>query len=213
MNRIFKISLKVILLLIILFTGFISYTVYKLEHSIDIVLSNEQKVWLYNNVENSDSIPNNYIETLGKYYPGFFENNFWQSLIISFLKEEKKYCQCDEIYINYIPGKQLKQPDNFLFNLGIGFRRKIITLDLEKRFSQRKCFEYNMSISKFGHGITGLRNASIKYFNKELDKLNEKEILVLNYISKAPTFYNRPNERKKLEYRIEKMIEKHKLTN
>jgi membrane peptidoglycan carboxypeptidase len=109
-----------------------------------------------------------------------------------------------------IPGKKLDKPETYPFNIAVDVRRKVITLDLEKRVSQRKCHEYNMSIMNFGNNVNGIRNASNKYFSKELENLNESEILFLIKMLKSPTLYSSPKGKARLEYQIEQLIKRNK---
>ncbi len=58
----------------------------------------------------------------------------------------------------------------------------IIALALEERFSPRQCYTYNMATAYFGHHTTGVTEAALRFYNKKVSQLTEREILALNLI-------------------------------
>ncbi|MDR6241492.1 hypothetical protein HNQ88_004579 [Aureibacter tunicatorum] len=209
-RKIIKILLIVFLALIIIISSFVLYIVYQLETSIDEVLSKEQQEWVYNEIENTESLPDKYIDTLEEYYPDKFKYSFWEVVLIAIKNHWVETCQCDRVLpLSSIPGKRMACPDYYPFTIIFDLREKVITLFIEEKFTQRKCFEYYMSKTYFGGATIGISKASRKYFDKELVELNEKEILMLNLISIRPAQYRSSENIEELAEKVELFIERH----
>lgn len=70
------------------------------------------------------------------------------------------------------------------------FGRKIIeaatALNLEQKLSKKRILDYYINMIEFGNGIYGIREASMRYFNKEPEKLTPRESAMLAVIMPKP---------------------------
>jgi membrane carboxypeptidase/penicillin-binding protein PbpC len=82
----------------------------------------------------------------------------------------------------------------------------VISLFLTKQSGAKKCYQYNMQNMDFGRNIRGVRQASLVYFNKSIEELNEEEILKLYIILDAPSRYNPITNSERLEQRLKSFI-------
>ena len=190
MKPILRICLKLLLFAISLLGFTIGYVVFQLETSINDVLSSEQQDWIFQAVEKSEELPPNITKALEANYPDFFNTTFWQLYLDRFTSNKRSHCQCEEVYLPFIPGKQLDNPEKFPIANKLDFKSPVISLELEERFTQKQCYFFSMNNAYFGNGINGIKNAALNYYNKTLADLSEREILELNIIRTAPTFYD-----------------------
>ncbi|MCD8425005.1 transglycosylase domain-containing protein [Tenacibaculum dicentrarchi] len=147
-----------------------------LENSIDLVIEKDNKDYLFNSIEKTEPLPLAFKQTIEKYNPNFFEQGVWNSIFGQLIGKARNGCQCREIYYPFL-AKDKK------------FTPEILALELEDKFTQKKCYEYNMNTANFGYGIIGIRNASRKFYNKEINDLTENEILKLNIKKENPSLY------------------------
>ncbi len=63
-------------------------------------------------------------------------------------------------------------------------------IKLEKALSKDEIMEYYLNMLYFGSGEYGVKNASLRFFDKSLDELNALECAMLAGIVKSPTKYN-----------------------
>lgn len=66
----------------------------------------------------------------------------------------------------------------------------LLSLRLETLLTKEEILERYLNQVYFGHGYYGIRTASLGYFHKELDQLNQKEIAILVGLPRAPSFYD-----------------------
>ncbi len=174
-------------------SGFVFY----LETSIDKIMSKDKQKELMSAIILSSELPDSFYVTFSKYYPKAFEQNVWGSIIFQSFGIRTNECQCQEIYIH--PGYTDKWTE---------FTQPIVALEIEEHCSYKKCFEYNMSVSDFGMNTIGIQEASRRFYNKEIDKLSEREIVELMVIKKAPGRYNPMTNRRDLDLVVNKIINK-----
>lgn len=194
--RFFK-WLFIFLLLVGIFS--ISGFIYYLESSIDKIMSEEKQVYLIKVINESPELPDSFYQTYNKYYPNAFEQGVWGSIFQQVLGNRRNQCPCREIYIH--PGYTDKK--------WILFAQVIVALEIEEHFSNKKCFEYNMSISGFGYNTRNIQEASEKYYGKKIEELNEREILELSIISKNPSQLNPFRGKEKLDKAVNALIKTH----
>lgn len=107
--------------------------------------------------------------------------------------KERNKCQCRDIYMPKL-------------NHEVLFAAEIFALELEERFTQETCYEYNMQISSFGMGQIGVKNAAKFYFDKELTQLDERNILQLDLIRQSPRFYTSDKGKENMKVVINSLI-------
>src|SRR5690625_130560 len=69
-------------------------------------------------------------------------------------------------------------------------RELFIAIEIEKEYSKANILEMYLNNSYFGHGVWGIQDASLKYFNKNASDLTIGEAATLAGLLKAPTYYN-----------------------
>lgn len=95
-------------------------------------------------------------------------------------------------------------------------REAYYTILLEMNYSKDDILEGYLNTIYFGHGVYGIHDASIFYFNKQPNDLTLGEAAVLTAIPKGPTYYSplkdyeRNKERKELILKL--MLEQGKIT-
>lgn len=95
-------------------------------------------------------------------------------------------------------------------------REAYYTILLEMNYSKDDILEGYLNTIYFGHGVYGIHDASIFYFNKQPNDLTLGEAAVLAAIPKGPTYYSplkdyeRNKERKELILKL--MLEQGKIT-
>lgn len=86
---------------------------------------------------------------------------------------------------------------NLYFSFEKRFERKVAELfvvyELESHYSKDEILELYVNIIYFGENCYGIKEASLHYFNKLPNELNQFEISALVYTIKSPNNYN-PNE-------------------
>ena len=70
------------------------------------------------------------------------------------------------------------------------FKEMQTAIKLEKQLSKEQILEYYLNMLYFGSGEYGVKNASRRFFDKELSELNALECAMLAGIIKSPTKYN-----------------------
>ncbi|MBN8567949.1 MAG: transglycosylase domain-containing protein [Flavobacteriales bacterium] len=100
---------------------------------------------------------------------------------------------------------------NNSINFKIPFIKALFTLKLEKEFSQDDCLKLLLMKSDFLYGNIGIKEASKYFFNKELELLNERELIELVIMLENPILYdpirNREIRRNKILF-LEKFLQK-----
>lgn len=204
MNSYAKKILKIIIPVIVILTVVLYASLYWWFHnSIDNVLTSKQQNWLLTEIDNSTVLPDKIYNTMRKYFPDFYASNTWNYKIKKVLGIKTSYCQCNELYLPFLIKKQTEKKNKWDV-----FQQDdlIIKLFIEKKFSQKECFTFNMNISDFGLNSHGIFEAAKTYFNKELKNLTEEEIIGLFFIRKAPTHYNPISNKKNYEKAVNEIM-------
>ncbi|MDE7337491.1 MAG: transglycosylase domain-containing protein, partial [Clostridia bacterium] len=70
------------------------------------------------------------------------------------------------------------------------FKEMQTAIKLEKQLSKEQILEYYLNMLYFGSGEYGIKNASLRFFGKDISQLNALECAMLAGIVKSPTKYN-----------------------
>jgi len=97
---------------------------------------------------------------------------------------KKRNCPCENAS-NYIGP----------YRHGFSITKKIYKLKIEKEFNEEECLKFDFLNADYLYGNKGIKQASKYYFNKEIEKLNEKEIINLILMLENPSLYNPKRER------------------
>jgi hypothetical protein len=162
----------------------LGYLVYIFETSLYTTLSKEQQEWLFKSIEETPELPDNFYKVLEKHYPDFFTVSVWHSVFDQVLFHEKNRCQYRDLYL---PSLYINKKQGW-----IPYHKTdlVIALALEKSFSQKKCYAFNMATADFGMNTRDITKAARFYYKKDLNELTEPEILALNIIKNAPSYYS-----------------------
>lgn len=190
LNKIKKIVITLCLLFILLISCFYFY----LTHSIDSVISKERQENIFTEINESEGLPNLFYIQYEKLNPNGFKRSYTESLLSRFTGELKK-CACEEIYAH--PG---------YFDHYNRFAPHIFFYEVNSKLDSKKCLDYVLQNAYFGNGIKGVKLASKKYFQKEINDLNENEILDLLIIHENPSYFNPLRRKENLIKRREYII-------
>ena len=86
---------------------------------------------------------------------------------------------------------------------GFSFTKMIYKLKIEKEFTEENCLKFDFLNADYLYGNKGVKQASKYYFNKEIDELNEKEIINLILMLENPSLHNPKRERNITKTKIE----------
>jgi membrane peptidoglycan carboxypeptidase len=86
--------------------------------------------------------------------------------------------------------------------IGRKIRETIIALELEIKYPKEEILNLYFNNVYFGKNLRGLRTASIHYFEKEVELLNQKEQLLLLTLLRGPNYYLKNPDQFKLRYNI-----------
>lgn len=174
MKKIRKILMIPFLIFIIIISCFYFY----LTNSINSVMSEERQKIIFTEIKESEELPNSFYIQYEKLNPNGLKRNYTESLLSRFSDKLKK-CACEEIYAH--PG---------YFDNYNRFAPHIFVYEANRKLGAKKCLDYELQIADFTNGIKGVKSASRKYFNKEINDLNENEVLDLLIIHENPSLYN-----------------------
>ena len=91
-----------------------------------------------------------------------------------------------------------------------------ITKDLLKEYGKDTMVEMYVNVSYYGHGAYGIGEATHKYFNKDISKLNEGELTILAGLVQAPSVYdltkNYDLARKRQKHVISRLVDNEVIT-
>lgn len=94
------------------------------------------------------------------------------------------------------------------------FNKLLVVFYMEDNLTQQQCFAYNMWRMDFLYSTSSVCEASDFYFNKNLDELNDGEIINLLLMFDNPSLYNpkRNGNQKRLKNRIREIEDQIKAT-
>ncbi len=81
-------------------------------------------------------------------------------------------------------------------------KRTLYWLKIKKEFSHDECLKFVLVHYDFGFDNIGIKDASKFYFKKDLEKLNEKEIITLVVMLRNSALYNPIRNKEKLDTKV-----------
>ncbi len=201
--KILKISFLTVFISGLLSVG---YVFWFYEYNTDAVFTKEHQKKLINWVKNTPDLPEEFHKTMEDNFPGFYSTSTWRDKLSPIFGNGNKSCRCNEIYLPAIPfGDEKKKWIPF------NDRDFMFKVFLANNFTKKKCFSFNMHISDFGFLKSGIQEASKFYFNKKIDELNEREIIGLYFIQKAPSMYSPLRNKDRYEDAINSVLKKNNI--
>jgi hypothetical protein len=182
--------------LLLIFIVIMGCLYFYLTNSINSVMSKERQLIIFNKIKESEELPNSFYIQYEKLNPNGLKRSYTESLL-SRLSNNFKKCACEEIYAH--PG---------YFDNYNRFAPHIFVYEANKKVGAKKCLDYELQNADFTNGINGVKLASRKYFNKEINDLNDIEVLDLLIIHENPRLYNPLKRREKLIKRREYILAK-----
>lgn len=200
---------RIVVVSVLFLVGFsslvLSVFAYQVETSIDEVLNTNQQNELFALIDSTDALPNHFHETIERYYPEYFHNSNWSSLIKRFTRNKNSRNPFLDLYI---PPFYIKRRTNVDRSWIVSKTESwVIALEIEERYSSKRCYDFLMAITDFGSGMRGVKTASKKIFNKNLNELDQSEILIL-HLMRNGSYYN-PIKNPAVYDLVEKMIQSH----
>ena len=92
---------------------------------------------------------------------------------------------------------------NFRTNIKLPFVKLIYALKIEKEFTNEECIKILFLNSDYLYGNIGVFKASKYYFNKELNKLSQREKLTLIVMYENPSLYNPIRRPEKVKLKVD----------
>ena len=86
---------------------------------------------------------------------------------------------------------------------GFSITKKIYKLKIEKEFTEMECLKFDFLNADYLDGNKGIKQASKYYFNKEIENLNEREIINLILMLENPSLHNPKRERNITKIKID----------
>lgn len=179
---------KLLMSLLFLFILIIGCFYLYLTNSIDLVMPKEKQMIIFTKIKESEDLPKSFYIQYEKLNPNGLNRSYTVSLLSHFSTKLKK-CACEEIYAH--PG---------FFDNYNRLASSIFIYEVNKMFGGKKCLDFALQNADFTNGIKGIKLASKKYFGKEINELNENEVLDMLIIYKNPSFYTRRKD-KLIDYR------------
>ncbi len=158
---------------------------------------------LITEVQNSDPLPPDFLETVEKVYPGFFEKNaFGYALHAFFSDEEQEICPCLRLTrTQAFTKKRLYKRSPGMTNI----EESSIYWEVEKRLDQKACFTfYVRQMDFYRHGI-GFDAASRSLFHLPLEDLNQRQQLELLVLAKHPVVFDKTRHPAVFEKEVQKL--------
>ena len=152
----------------------------------DSYLRIEKKNEIISSIQNSDKLPDNFLEAYNKTYPRSLSGNYWGFALERIIsKKSDRQCPCRQVAL-FIPKQNINSSLGF-----VKFVPTMIGLELEDYVSQEECLSYLSSQYEFPRGAQGIRNASLTLFEKDLEEMNNIELTGLLDIMKNSIKYDK----------------------
>lgn len=144
-----------------------------------------EKGWgtICTSIETAPELPANFIHTYELVYPGELHRDYKYGFLKGLLSGK-----------NYTPPSMVLSRSQVISisdfrQVGKRFQLGMVLL-IEEQFTQMQCFKTYLSSWDFTHGVKGIQQASIYYFNKPLKKLTLDEQLGLILKIDNPYYYD-----------------------
>ena len=166
-------------------------------------ITEKQLIELISEIKSSKDLPNRFYELYDKEYPKSLDYST-NKLLLKNLFSKEKY-NSPSITASIISGFSTNHNRDSRLTKP---REYILSLKLEEETTQKQCLNWVTEKYDFTNRIIGIENASMFYFQKDLEKLNDEELTKLIVIMINPSLYN-PSRRKELfENKVKELMKK-----
>lgn len=154
-------------------------------NSVKETISEKRLSEFLDSINSSPTLDNKFKEIYKKVYPRVFDEDYSVQIIKGYFRDSYHECPCKQL-----AAQKLKE----ILPHKTNSNRSLILIGLvwilEESATQEKCFEYLMSKYDFLYNTKGINEASIFYFKKPLENLNNEEQLGLILKIKNPLLYD-----------------------
>lgn len=157
-----------------------------------IFTTKEVREQLFKDRRSAPQLPDNFLQVYKTVYPKALENNGWHYLFSNIVSHKQIESPSVEIAILY---GQTRMHGSFCYFVQYNFM-------IQDNITQEQCLNKILQIKDFRNDISGIEEASKRYFNKSLKKLNDTEILEIITRIKNPHLYNKQKRAKLFEDRF-----------
>ncbi|MCD7900500.1 MAG: transglycosylase domain-containing protein [Bacteroides sp.] len=157
--------------------------------------SKEWQLGVVNRIRNSPELPERFYVLYEKIYPGYFTDPLFSYYIRKLAFPYKR-----EIQSPY--------RDMALMTNPVGFDLTLVSFHLTHLVSSKECFNCRMHYYEFLNNTTGVYEVSRKYFNKEIDELDDREMIEIIVYTFNPSFYNKFRFPDRVEQKVEMLMSK-----
>lgn len=147
-------------------------------------------------IETSPNLPERFYELYEVAYPKSLENNYLRYIIDKQILE-KHESELPSISIAYNS------------NLGwsrFAIKQIMLTFYIEDKTTQKECLNFYAQDFDFLYKNVGVERASLFYFEKELENLNDREMMSLIVMMKNPSLYNPIRKPERVETKVEELL-------
>jgi hypothetical protein len=156
----------------------------------NFIINKTEKEEYIDEIKNSPELPGRFYEIYNVIYSNALETNSWTFLFNREFSEIHSHCPCREVtFTAWYP-------------LHAGFAMILLTNLTENYTSQKECLNYHADKYHFLHNITGIQNEARYLFGKELEKLNDEELIEIILEMDNPAFYNKKRYPDKMQAQI-----------
>lgn len=185
-----KVILSLIFLpLIILFIGLITF-----EFGGYFFIKNSEKNLFISEIKSAPKLADRFYELYEITHSIKLENhNHFKSFFKRLINSHNKFdCECS----------------NSIYSMThyYGIKKILLSNYLERFVTQKECLNYNAKNTDFLYGNTGISEASIYYFSKSFENLNDTEYVKLVLMMDNPSLYNTKRRMEMLNEKAEQII-------
>lgn len=160
---------------------------------------------LVSEIKKADSLPEKFYELYEVEDPKSLTYDLNQQIITQIFSSNYRMSPSSQVaLVLRLSLKKNKSFDN----------RRYILLDIslswkiESQTTQKECLNWLAENSDFLYNTVGIKQASLRYFEKELAELNERELASLVIMMNNPSLYNPLKRKKLLDQRVNELLEK-----
>lgn len=185
MKKFIKILFYSIVTILVIGFAFFQYLKFQFNQSFDESKFSELKA----DIQKTKPLPDEFLKIYNNIHPITNLNGIVKD---GFFEKYNRDCPC------LMLARQLRIPSRKRFQANYYF----LASKLEKNFSQEECLSYLSSIRDFTYENRGIENASLFFFNKEINKLTKEEMQTLVLMMENPIKYNPKRNPKEVEEKL-----------
>lgn len=157
------------------------------------IMDKDERQSFVEKIKNTPILPDKFYDIYNSLYTDALNKNYWQYM---FSLDKRFQCPCREaVFIGVYPQYT-------------GFDLNLIIPTIEKNVSQKECLNFYLSEFDFTDGNIGVQNTARYYFDKDLEELNDSEIIELYIRMENPSRYRSEKNSRILEEKVYEQLNK-----